>query len=76
MNPKTMAAVLASLTLLLPLEAAIIGTNVPAQSLTAERIATLPAGQQPEWSRYLEHSQKQRQADQDFLAAELAAHGL
>ena len=76
MNPQRIAVLLAGFTLILPLRAAIIGTNVPAQPLTAERIATLPAAQQPEWSRYLEHSQHQRQVDQDFLKAELVAHGL
>ena len=76
MTPKTLAVLLAGLTLLLPLQAAIIGTNVPAQPLTAERIDRLSAAQQPEWRRYLEHSQKQRQADMDYIKAELVAHGL
>ena len=51
--------------------AAIIGTNVPATPLTAERAASLPA-----WKIYFENSTRQRQADQDFLRAELKAHGL
>ena len=51
--------------------AAIIGTNVPAVSLTAERVAALPA-----WKSNLENSARQRQADQDFLHAEMKAHGL
>ena len=50
--------------------AAIIGTNVPATPLTAERVATLPA-----WKSYFENSLRQRQADQNFLRAELRAHG-
>jgi len=64
---------LAALTLLLasPAPAAIVGTNVPALPLTAERVQSLPA-----WKAYLEKSQRQRQADQDFLRAELKAHGL
>jgi len=49
----------------------IIGTNVPAHPLTAERVAALPA-----WKSYLENSIRQRQADQDFLHAEMKAHGL
>jgi PelA/Pel-15E family pectate lyase len=51
--------------------AAIIGTNVPATPLTAERVANLPA-----WKTYFENSQRQRAADQSFLRAELAAHDL
>ena len=49
--------------------AAVIGTNVPALPLTAERVAGLPA-----WKTYLENSQNQRAADQDFLRAERSAH--
>ncbi|MGD0017073.1 MAG: pectate lyase, partial [Verrucomicrobiia bacterium] len=59
-----------------PLTAAIIGTNVSAQSLTARRIAALPAAQQPAWNKYLEHSVRQMQMDRAFLRAELKAHGL
>ncbi len=46
--------------------ATVIGTNVPAQPLTAERVAALPA-----WKSYLENSTRQWQADQDFLHAEM-----
>ena len=55
--------------LLLP--AAVIGTNVPALPLTPERVAALPA-----WKTYLKNSERQRQADQDFLHAEMKAHHL
>jgi PelA/Pel-15E family pectate lyase len=58
------------------LHAAIVGTNVPARSLTVERIATLPAKEQPAWREYLARSQKQKQADQDALRSELKALGL
>jgi PelA/Pel-15E family pectate lyase len=58
------------------LPAAIIGTNLPAQSLTAERIAALPPDQQTVWNEYLERSTRQWQADQDFLQAELREHKL
>jgi PelA/Pel-15E family pectate lyase len=51
--------------------AAIIGTNVPAMPLTAARVAALPA-----WKAYFEKSQRQQQADRNFLRAELKAHGL
>ena len=50
---------------------AVIGTNVPATPLTAERVAALPA-----WKTYFDNSVRQRLADQDFLRAELKAHGL
>jgi PelA/Pel-15E family pectate lyase len=56
--------------------AAIIGTNSPAQSLTAHRIAALPAAQQPAWNSYLARSDRQLHADQVFLQSELRAHGL
>jgi PelA/Pel-15E family pectate lyase len=49
----------------------IIGTNVPAQPLTAARVAALP-----EWKAYVENSQRLRQADQNFLRAEMKAHGV
>jgi len=32
----------------------VIGTNPPAESLTRERIATLPRGEQLPWLQYLE----------------------
>ncbi len=51
--------------------AAVIGTNVPATPLTAERVAALPA-----WKIYFENSVRQRQADQGCLRAEMKAHGL
>ena len=38
MNPQIIAVLLAGFTLILPLRAAIIGTNVPAQPLTPERM--------------------------------------
>ncbi len=56
--------------------AAVIGTNVPAQSLTAERIATLPPAQQPAWKEYLSHSMQQLRADRAFFEAEMRAHDI
>jgi len=58
------------------LPAAIIGTNPPAQPLTMERIAALPAAQQPAWKEYWERSARQFQADQAFLQAEMKEHGV
>jgi PelA/Pel-15E family pectate lyase len=56
--------------------AAIIGTNPPASPVTLERIAALPPVQQPAWRDYLERSARQMAADQNFLRAEMKAHGL
>ncbi len=56
------------------LDAAVVGTNPPSWPLTAERIATLPADQQPAWRDYLRGSIAQRDAERAFFAAELKAH--
>ena len=40
-----------------PALAGVIGQNVPALPITAERIAQLPADQQPAWKAYLARSQ-------------------
>jgi PelA/Pel-15E family pectate lyase len=61
---------------LLPASPAIVGTNSPALPITAERIATLPTAKQAAWRIYLEKSDKQRRADQQFLLAELKKNGL
>jgi PelA/Pel-15E family pectate lyase len=53
------------------LQADVIGTNVIAQSLTAERIATLPAKERGPWLAYLKRSQEQMKIDRATLAAEL-----
>ena len=58
------------------LSAAVVGTNVPAAPLTPERIATLPAAQQPAWKKYLENSERQRCGDQAALQKEMAQRGL
>lgn len=58
------------------LPAAVVGTNPPSQPVTAERIATLPAAEQPAWRDYLARSTAQRAADQKILADELKARGL
>jgi PelA/Pel-15E family pectate lyase len=61
---------------LLPVSAAVIGTNPAARPLTAELIATLPAKEQPAWNQYLARSKQQHAADESFLATELKAAGL
>jgi PelA/Pel-15E family pectate lyase len=56
-----------------PLSSAVIGTSKPAESITAARIATLPAKDRAAWTAYLEKSQKQMQIDRATLAAERTA---
>lgn len=50
--------------------AAQIGTIPPAQALTAERVAALPAADRAAWAAYLARSDAQRAADRTALAAE------
>jgi PelA/Pel-15E family pectate lyase len=52
------------------LSSAVIGTSKPAESITAARIATLPAKDRAAWMVYLDRSQKQMQADRAALASE------
>src|SRR5689334_10292768 len=56
--------------------AAIIGTDTPAQPVTAERITGLPWRQRHSWNEYLKRSARQLQADQQFIRNELQQHGL
>lgn len=55
---------------------AVIGSSVAAESITPERIAQLPKGQQAAWREYLDRSARQKQADRAALLAELKAAGL
>jgi len=64
---------LLSLLVTTPLSSAVIGTSKPAESITAARIATLPAKDRAAWTAYLERSQKQMQIDRATLAAERTA---
>jgi PelA/Pel-15E family pectate lyase len=57
-------------------EGAQVGASVPAQSITAERIAQLPTPQQAAWRNYLDRSSKQRAADRAVLLDELKAADL
>ncbi|WP_291873022.1 pectate lyase [Caulobacter sp.] len=54
-------------------DAAVIGKNQPARSLTAERLTELPAAQRAAWAAYIKRSQAQMQTDKATLAAELPA---
>ncbi len=56
--------------------AATIGVNPPVEPLARERLALLPPKDQRAWIAYLDHSQRQRQADKDFFQAELKRAGI
>jgi PelA/Pel-15E family pectate lyase len=56
--------------------ASTIATNPPAEPLTRERIALLPPKERSAWIEYLEASTRQRQADKDFVRAELKRLGI
>ena len=64
------ARLLLCLLIAAPVYSAVIGISKPAESITAERIATLPAKDRAGWMTYLERSQKQMQTDRNALAAE------
>ncbi|HVZ28866.1 MAG TPA: pectate lyase [Asticcacaulis sp.] len=69
---RVLPALLLSACLLpLPAAAKVIGTNVPAESVTPERINSLPAGDRTAWAAYLKNSRAQMQTDRAVLAAEL-----
>ena len=53
------------------LHAAVIGVSKPAESITAERIAMLPAKDRAAWMAYLKRSEVQMRVDRATLAAEL-----
>jgi PelA/Pel-15E family pectate lyase len=63
-------SLLLSLVIATPPSSTVIGTSKPAESITAERIATLPAKDRRAWTEYLKRSQKQMQIDRASLAAE------
>jgi PelA/Pel-15E family pectate lyase len=49
---------------------AVVGTSTAAESISAERIRQMPAGERAAWMAYLERSNAQRAADKAALAAE------
>ena len=57
----------------------VVSVLLPARlaaAVTAERIASLPAGGRAAWEGYVERSQAAAAADQAALAKELAVHGM
>jgi len=53
-----------------PAVARVVGMTGPAKSLTLDRIASLPKGEQAAWRAYLERSERLGKADRASLAAE------
>lgn len=76
MNLKFVSFVALALGVASTSPAAIIGTNTPAEALTAERIATLPWSQRSAWKKYLKRSERQMKADKDFFQAEMKKYDL
>jgi PelA/Pel-15E family pectate lyase len=77
MTSRPLAAVLALSAVLMggaaaPVaDAAVVGTNTPAQAISAARIDALPAKDREIWKAYLARSENQNLADRAALAAEL-----
>lgn len=67
---RTIIAVTAALASAGPLDAAVVGTNGPAPSLTVERAARLPESERQAWLDYLARSTALAKADRAGLAAE------
>jgi len=76
MRPLALAAAFVLLALPAVASASTIGVNPPAQSITRERIETLPAAQRKAWMAYLDRSQHQRANDKSTFAAELKRAGV
>ena len=75
--PRSLFWPLASVSFVLaPLPAAVIGTNPPCLPLSAERLAALPAAEQPAWRDYLARSEALGAADEKFYADERKAQAL
>jgi PelA/Pel-15E family pectate lyase len=66
--------ILLALAALATLNAEVISTSQPAESITAARVAQLPATERAAWTTYFERSQRQMQADRAALAAERPAN--
>jgi len=56
--------------------ATVIGTNIIAQPVTLQRIATLPRSQRKAWRGYLAASEKQKEIDKATLQAEMKANNV
>jgi PelA/Pel-15E family pectate lyase len=67
------AVAVASLAYPMTMQAAVIGENTPARSLTVDRLTELPADQRKVWADYIRRSEAQEKTDRATLAAELKA---
>ncbi|HEY4249535.1 MAG TPA: pectate lyase [Lacunisphaera sp.] len=65
-----------SLVFAVEVRSALVGTSPPALSLTADRIAVLPADQREAWAGYLARSKKQMSDDRHFFVAEFKSSKL
>lgn len=70
-RPLPAALALSAVLLCGAAHAAVIGTNTPAEAISAARIDALPAKDREAWKAYLARSEKQNLADRAALAAEL-----
>jgi PelA/Pel-15E family pectate lyase len=68
-------SVLFSLLALSPLQATVLGTSKPAESITPARIAALPVKDRATWTTYLKRSRRQMQIDRAALATERTSIG-
>ena len=59
-----------------PAFASTVGTSLPAESITRDRISRLPQAERASWINYLQHSERQRRADKDAFYAELKRAGI
>jgi len=66
--------ILLAIAALATLNAEVIGTSQPAESITAARISQLPVTERADWTAYLDRSQRQMRADRAALAAERSAN--
>jgi PelA/Pel-15E family pectate lyase len=66
---------IAALVLPAAVSAKVIGTNIIAQPVTRERIATLPRKERKAWLEYLDRSEKQKAIDKQTLKDEQKAAG-
>lgn len=64
-------AAFAFATVATPVLSAVVGTNTPALSLTADRLNEVSPAERAAWADYIRRSQAQMKIDRDTLAAEL-----
>ncbi len=73
LNAAAHAFLFVGIGLAAPASAAVIGTNTPARTLSAERMAERPGRDRAAWARYIDRSHAQMNRDRATLAGELPA---